>query len=147
MNAHANVQTYTQLMIASNATCRLTNTISTRHLRCTPQTCGSAPTSDAGRNPPLATKNLLENTDDQCSLAGGTLLPSIYADARYIDAVIVSKAASSSVKVSTQGAAKKDNTIGAVLKMECDGGFNVVAKPGNVLNANLGYSNITCITI
>ena len=47
----------------------------------------------AGRNPPLATDNLLENTDGilrphQCSLgAAACLLPSIYADARYIDAV------------------------------------------------------------
>ena len=50
----------------------------------------------------VATENLLENTDGvgaphHCSLhplfsRGGTLLPSIYADARYIDAVIVSKA-------------------------------------------------------
>ena len=44
--------------------------------------------------PPLATENLLENTDGvgvphQCSLGGGTLLPSSYADARYIDAVVV----------------------------------------------------------
>ena len=54
------------------------------------------PSSLAGRNPlPLATENLLENTDgvlDQCSLGGGTLLPSIYADACDVDAVVVSKA-------------------------------------------------------
>ena len=54
----------------------------------------------------LATNNLLENTDGVLRaplpsppweypisvLSGGTLLPSIYADARYIDAVIVSQA-------------------------------------------------------
>ena len=46
---------------------------------------------------PLATENLLENTDGvlrlssplhQCSLGGSSLLPSIYADVRYIDDVI-----------------------------------------------------------
>ena len=47
---------------------------------------------------PIATENLLENTAwvgalHQCSLGGGgTLLPSICADARYTDAVIVSQA-------------------------------------------------------
>ena len=37
------------------------------------------------------TENLLENTDGaphQCSLGSGSLLPSIYADGRYIDDVI-----------------------------------------------------------
>ena len=55
--------------------------------------------ADAGRNPPppLATDNLLENTDGgritpSLFPRGGTLLPSSYADARNIDAVIVSKA-------------------------------------------------------
>ena len=60
----------------------------------------------ASRNPPLATENLLENTDgvprpptpvgrstpSVFSRSGSTLLPSLYADARYIDDVIVSKA-------------------------------------------------------
>ena len=47
---------------------------------------------------PIATDNLLENTDGRGRSTpsvfsrGGSLLPSIYADARYIDAVIVSKA-------------------------------------------------------
>ena len=46
---------------------------------------------------PLATDNLLENTDRVLRLPSvfsqrGSLLPSIYADARYIDAVIVSQA-------------------------------------------------------
>ena len=46
----------------------------------------------------LATENLLENTDGGTPtpavfFRGGSLLPSIYADARYIDAVVVSKAA------------------------------------------------------
>ena len=55
--------------------------------------------------PPLATDNLLENTDGvprpdvppqlcrgtpSVFSRGGTLLPSIYGDARYIDAVLVS---------------------------------------------------------
>ena len=44
----------------------------------------------------LATETLLENADGvirphRCS-RGGTLLPSLYADARYVDAVIVSQA-------------------------------------------------------
>ena len=41
---------------------------------------------------PLATENLLENTDGVPSVffRDGSLLPSIYADGRYIDAVIVS---------------------------------------------------------
>ena len=56
----------------------------------------------AGRNkhPPLATDNLLENTDGgaptttphHCSLGAAPCIPSIYADARYNDAVLVSKA-------------------------------------------------------
>ena len=47
---------------------------------------------------PLATEDLLENTDGvgaphQCSSQGGILLPSyLYADARCVDAIIVSKA-------------------------------------------------------
>ena len=45
--------------------------------------------------PHLATENLLENTNfglnHQCSLEGGSLLPSSYADARCIDAVIAFK--------------------------------------------------------
>ena len=53
--------------------------------------------------PPLATDNLLENTDgvlrppprSAVFSRGGTLLPSSYADARYIDAVIVSQALAS----------------------------------------------------
>ena len=46
-------------------------------------------------SPPLATDNLLENADGGTPSVfsrGGTLLPSVYADARYVDAVIVSKA-------------------------------------------------------
>ena len=47
--------------------------------------------------PSLATEDLLENTDGSWSTpsvfsCGGTMLPSVYADARCIDAVIVSKA-------------------------------------------------------
>ena len=46
---------------------------------------------------PLATENLLENTagvppHPLVFSRGGTLLPCIYADARYIDAVVASKA-------------------------------------------------------
>ena len=41
-----------------------------------------------GQNPPLATDNLLENTDGVSR--GGSLLPSSCADARCIDAVVVS---------------------------------------------------------
>ena len=54
----------------------------------------------AGVPPPLATENLLENTDGvlrppSVFSRDGGLLPSIHADARYIDAVIVSKALTS----------------------------------------------------
>ena len=50
--------------------------------------------------PPLATENLLESTDGvlrptpappSVFSRGGTLIPSLYTDARYLDAVIVSR--------------------------------------------------------
>ena len=52
---------------------------------------------------PLATDNLLESTDGgrrttSVLSRGGTLLPCIYADSRYIDAVIVSKGVRSTIK-------------------------------------------------
>ena len=55
-----------------------------------PELTGGLGSYKAGQNPPLATDNLLENTAGYPR--GGSLLPSSYADACYIDAVIVSKA-------------------------------------------------------
>ena len=65
------------------------------------------------RNPPFATENLLENTDgvrgySQWSIPpvfsrDGSLLPSIYADACSIHAVIVSKARGVGYTVGTLG--------------------------------------------
>ena len=59
----------------------------------------------AGRNlPSLATNNLLENPGGGESLSrGDTLLPSVYADARYIDDVIVSKVTYYSAKSISDG--------------------------------------------
>ena len=70
----------------------------------------------AGRNPPLATENLLENTDGGRSTPsvfsrGGSLLPSSYADARNIDAVDVSQAATAVLKDCADKAFESDLVV------------------------------------
>ena len=64
--------------------------------------------------PPLATENLLENTDGVLRPPsppsmfswGGTLLPSLYADACYVDAVVVFKGSGSGRAALSSGSSK-----------------------------------------